>query len=98
MKKRIRVSESDLHRVIKESVRRILSEDTEYADVRSDFYDDEIGATAIDAWEHFEDVEGDGKTVAYVYDDGRVEWLDPNARDSKWVKEEINAVLNELSN
>ena len=40
MKKVIRLTESDLHRIVKESVTRILKEDSSYDD--NEFYDDNI--------------------------------------------------------
>ena len=95
-KKIIRLTESDLHKIVKESVNRILRESTDYAEVRSDYYDEERGATAIDAWKLYRDSDNDGETVAYVYDDGRVEWINPNARNSQRVNDEIKLVLADI--
>jgi hypothetical protein len=95
-KKLIRLTESDLHMIVKESVNRILRESTDYAEVRSDYYDEERGATAIDAWKLYRDSDNDGETVAYVYDDGRVEWINPNARNSQRVNDEIKLVLADI--
>ena len=95
-KRLIRLTESDLHRIVKESVNRILRENADYAEVRSDYYDEKRGATAIDAWKLFRDSDNDGETVAYVYDDGRVEWINPNARNSQRVNDEIKLVLADI--
>lgn len=44
-KRLIRLTESDLHRIVKESVNRILRENADYAEVRSDYYDEKRGVT-----------------------------------------------------
>ena len=76
---------------LQESARSNLNNflrESAYAEVRNDFHDDEKGATAIDAWETDDDDES-GKVVAWVYDDGRVEWVIPSARQDKMVLEAI---------
>ena len=103
MKKTIRLTESDLHRIVKESVNKVLNKSVksvikewsgDYAEVRSDYYDDFKGATCIDAWKTTDDNE-EGEVVAYVYDNGEVEWRNPQARNSKLVQDEIRKVLND---
>lgn len=72
-------------------------ESEDYAEVRSDYYDEAKGATAIDTWKTADDNE-EGHTVAYVYDDGNIEWIDPAAKNSKIVNEEIQNVINDSKN
>lgn len=66
----------------------------DYLEVRSNYHDN--GKTFIDAWKTMDDEE-EGEVVAYVHDDGRVEWVNDDARESKLVNEEIQSVLKELN-
>lgn len=96
MKQTIRLRESELKHMIAESVKRVIKEWSEdYAEVRSNYYDDIKGATCIDAWKTADDNE-EGEVVAYVYDNGEVEWCNPQARSSKLVQDEIRKVLNDF--
>jgi hypothetical protein len=67
-----------------------------YSEVRSNYYDEEKGAFAIDVWKTHNCNEH-GKTVAYVYNDGNVEWIDENASNSNIVNEEIQKVLLDIA-
>lgn len=66
-----------------------------FVEVRSDYYNPDLNAYAIDAWQTDDDDE-EGQTVAYVYPNGKVEYCHPDAETSLLVQEEINQLLDDL--
>ena len=64
-------------------------------EVRSNFYDDMLKAWAIDCW--FDDDENsEGETVAYVDDNGNVEWKNPLYQGDPMVEEQIGVLVEEI--
>lgn len=63
-------------------------------EVRSDFYDDVLGAWAIDCWFDADD-NSEGEVVAYVDDNGNVKWNNELYKGDKMVEEEIAALIEE---
>ena len=70
--------------------------DPSYKEVRSDYYDDVKRVTCIDAWYTSDDNE-EGVTVAYVHDNGNVEWINEQARKNGLVQAEIKQVINDMN-
>lgn len=83
----------------KDSVREMLNctQGDRYADVVTSFHDDEKGAWAVDAYLGPDpDADDAGRTVAWIRDDGTVEWKDDSAKSSALVKEAIAEKIKEL--
>lgn len=66
-----------------------------YAEVRSNFYDEEDKCIVIDAWKTSNPDE-EGLAVAKIYDNGNVDYLYPDSRYDKIVQEEIKSVVANL--
>ena len=68
---------------------------SKYAEVRSDYFDDEEQAQYIDAWFTDDDYE-EGIEIAKVHlDTKQVEYIDADARYDDYAQEIISEVLNE---
>ena len=101
-KNKIRLTESQLHRIIKESVRKVLKEvkngivnEDEFSEVRSNYDDGEY--LYIDAWRTMDDNE-EGEVVAKIdLETHNVIWCNSDAKESQNVREEIMQALKELS-
>ena len=63
-----------------------------WSEIRNDFYDEIKECTCIDAWETASDNEG-GIVIARVYDDGTVEYIDPDAMTDKEAQAAIRETL-----
>ena len=71
-----------------------MEEKKKVFEVRSDFYDDELGAWAIDCWFDADD-NSEGECVAYVDDNGNVKWNNELYKGDKMVEEEIATLIKE---
>jgi len=81
----------------KSIVLELLDETDTYEEVRTDYYDEERKAFAVDAYTNLDESDDDaGHTVAWIHDDGTVEWIDESAKSSGLVTETIETKLNEL--
>lgn len=68
---------------------------SKYAEVRSDFYDDEEEKQFVDAWMSDDDNE-EGTVIAKIdLATGEVEYLDEDARTDEYAQEVISEVIKE---
>lgn len=69
------------------------SKESKWAEIRSDYYDDEEGVQTVDAWLTDDDNE-EGKVIAKIrLDTKEVIYLDKDARRDCYAQEVINEVL-----
>lgn len=66
--------------------------DSKWSEIRNDFYDDEGKCITIDAWITGSDDE-EGRIIARVFDDGKIEYVDEDAKTDPYAQEKIKEAL-----
>lgn len=69
----------------------------EVSEVRINFYNESKKHWCVDVW-HTDDDNEEGEVVAYIDDNGNIQWLNEQAKDNEIIQEEIETFLIDLRN